>query len=126
MRQRRWVEYLQEFNFEITYKLGKENLAADALSQKGQILAISIISNPMLDKIQKALPQDPYFGKIISRYPNQETQQTIKEYSIKDGVLHFKGRLCVPANLKNQIMMEAHATPLAAHPRYHKMFANLK
>ena len=74
MQQQRWVEYLQEFNFEITYKPGKENLAADALSQKAQILTISIISNPMLNEIQKALPQDPYFGKIISRYPNQETQ----------------------------------------------------
>ena len=74
MQQRQWVEYLQEFNFEITYKPRKENLAANVLSRMVQILAISIISNPMLQEIQKALPQDPYFGEIISRYPNQETQ----------------------------------------------------
>ena len=80
----------------------------------------------MLEEIPKALSQDPYFGGIISSYPNQETQETVKDYSIKDRLLHFKGRLCVPAKLKNQVMKEAHETPLAAHPGYHKMFATLK
>ena len=73
MRQWKWVEYLQEFNFKITYKPQRENLAADSLSRKVHILAIFIISNTMLEEIQKALSQDPYFGGIISRYPNQET-----------------------------------------------------
>ena len=113
-------------NFEITYKPGKQNLAADALSRKVQILAISIISNPMLQEIQEALPQDPYFGEIIMRFPNQETQQTFQDYSIKEGLLHFRGRLCVPTNIKNQIMKEAHEAPLTAHLGYHKMFATLK
>ena len=44
MQQRQWVEYLQEFNFEITYKPGRENLAAEDLNKKVQILAISIIN----------------------------------------------------------------------------------
>ena len=34
MRQRRWVEILQEFNFGIKFKPEKENQAADALSKK--------------------------------------------------------------------------------------------
>ena len=80
----------------------------------------------MLEEIQKALTQDPYFQGIISSYPNQETQETIKDYSVKDGLLHFKGRLCVLAKLKNQVMKEAHEAPLVAHPIYHKMFATLK
>ena len=70
MQQQQWIEYLQEFNFKIIYKPRRENLAADALSMKVQILAISIISNPMLEEIQIALSQDPYFGGIISSYPN--------------------------------------------------------
>ena len=48
------------------------------------------------------------------------------DYSVNDGLLHFKGRLCVLAKLKNEVMKKAHETPLAAHPGYHKMFATLK
>ena len=51
IQKRQWVEYLQEFNFEITYKPGRENQDAHALSRKVQVLAVSIISNPMLEEI---------------------------------------------------------------------------
>ena len=44
MRQRRWVEFLQEFSFEIKYRPGKENQAADALSRRGVALAITFVS----------------------------------------------------------------------------------
>ena len=34
MRQRRWVELLNDYECEIKYHLGKDNVAADALSRK--------------------------------------------------------------------------------------------
>jgi len=34
MRQRRWMEFLKDFNFELLYHLGKANVVADALSRK--------------------------------------------------------------------------------------------
>jgi hypothetical protein len=34
MRQRRWMEYLKDFDFECKYHPGKANKVADALSQK--------------------------------------------------------------------------------------------
>jgi len=34
MRQRRWMEYLKDYDFELLYHPGKENVVADALSQK--------------------------------------------------------------------------------------------
>ncbi|GKF91543.1 putative reverse transcriptase domain-containing protein, partial [Tanacetum coccineum] len=37
MRQRRWLELLAEYDYEIRYHPGKENVVADALSQKEQI-----------------------------------------------------------------------------------------
>ena len=81
----------------------------------------------MLEETQKALSKDPYFSsEIMSNYPNQVAQEIFKDYSIKDGLLRFKERLCIPANFKNQVMKEAHEAPLAAHRGYHKMFATLK
>ena len=34
MRQRRWMEYLKDYDFELLYHLAKANVVADALSKK--------------------------------------------------------------------------------------------
>ena len=34
MRQRRWIEFLKDYDFQLIYHLGKENVVADALSRK--------------------------------------------------------------------------------------------
>lgn len=34
MRQKRWMEYLKDFDFELNYHQGKVNIVANALSQK--------------------------------------------------------------------------------------------
>ena len=35
-RQRRWMEYMEDFDFTLHYHLGKENVVADALSRMSQ------------------------------------------------------------------------------------------
>jgi len=34
MRQRRWMEYLKDYDFELLYHPGKANVVVDALSRK--------------------------------------------------------------------------------------------
>ena len=36
MRQHRWMEYLEDYNFTLHYHPGKANVVADALSQKSR------------------------------------------------------------------------------------------
>ena len=76
--------------------------------------------------MQKELLVDEYFGPLIQEVQNLSSQKHLEEYSYKDGLLFFQNRLCVPTNLRPQILKEAHESPLAAHPGYHKMFASLK
>ena len=45
---------------------------------------------------------------------------------MKEGLLFFKGCLCVPSYLRTQFLKEAHESPLATHPGYKKMFSSLK
>ncbi|GJW80247.1 putative reverse transcriptase domain-containing protein [Tanacetum coccineum] len=42
MRQRRWIELLSDYDFKIPYHPGKENVVADALSQKERIKPLRV------------------------------------------------------------------------------------
>ena len=44
MRQRRWMEFLEDYDFTLHYHTGKANVVADALSQKSQGVMASIAS----------------------------------------------------------------------------------
>ena len=44
MRQCRWMEYLEDYDFTLRYHPGKENVVADALSWKSRGVLSSIAS----------------------------------------------------------------------------------
>ena len=44
MRQHRWMEYLEEYDFTLYYHLGKANVVADALSRKSWGVLASVAS----------------------------------------------------------------------------------
>jgi len=51
MRQRRWMEYLKDYDFELLYHLGKVNVVVDALSRKR--LHMSTLMVKELELIEK-------------------------------------------------------------------------
>ncbi|MCO5573909.1 hypothetical protein L7F22_027685 [Adiantum nelumboides] len=53
MRQRRWIELLQEYHFDIKYRFGKDNVIADGLSRKSFLNVVSIPNNPTWTKLKK-------------------------------------------------------------------------
>ena len=44
MRQRKWMEYLEDYDFTLYYHPGKENVVADVLSQKSRGVLVIITS----------------------------------------------------------------------------------
>ena len=44
LRQHRWMEYLEDYEFTLHYHLGKANFVADALSQKSREVLASVAS----------------------------------------------------------------------------------
>ena len=44
MWQRRWMEYLENYDFTLHYHLGKENVVTDALSRKSREVLVSVVS----------------------------------------------------------------------------------
>ena len=44
MRQRKWMEYMEDYDFTLHYHLGKENVVVDALSRKSRGVLASVAS----------------------------------------------------------------------------------
>ena len=44
MKQRRWMEYLEDYDFTLHYHPGKVNVVADVLSRKSQGVMASVAS----------------------------------------------------------------------------------
>ncbi|GAU51141.1 hypothetical protein TSUD_240800 [Trifolium subterraneum] len=102
MRQRRWMEYLKDFDFELNYHPGKANVVADALSRKA-----------------------------FAQEKDMDLQRRIgkPEFTVADdGVIQFGSRICVPndADLKRSILEEAHKSGFSIHPGSTKMYHDLK
>ena len=55
MRQRRWMEFLKDYDFTLHYHPGKENVVADALSRKSRGVLASIASREwrMLETVRQ-------------------------------------------------------------------------
>ena len=44
MRQRKWMKYLEDYDFTLHYHFGKANMVADALSWKSRGVLVSVAS----------------------------------------------------------------------------------
>ncbi|GJS67564.1 putative reverse transcriptase domain-containing protein [Tanacetum coccineum] len=62
MRQRRWLELLSDYDYDIRYHPGKENVVADALSRKERIEPLQVkAEHPKAIRVlvQPAIPNEP-------------------------------------------------------------------
>jgi len=102
---------LSEYDFDIHYQKGTDNVVADALSRK--IAAItSELHNTLRDDIKKAQLNDPESQKIIKS--SKDDDQT---YKVQEGLLLHKGRIYVPndSTVRLKILQESHDALTAGH-----------
>jgi hypothetical protein len=155
MRQRRWLELINDYYLDVHYHPGKAIVVADALSRKAQCncvtmdskiatlcdelckLNLEVISSGTLNYISV---EPTLHEQIIMAQNGDKGVQVIKEmleqkvdkykcfHQDSKGVLWFKDRLVVPKTpeLRKKILDEAHLSKFAMHPDSDKMYHDLR
>ena len=155
MRQRRWLEYLKDFDYQFSYHPRKANVVTDALSRKtlhmsalmvkelelieqfrdlslgseltpdGVRLEMSKLTSNILEEIKNGQKEDL---ELVDRVV-LVNQGKGGDFRIDENdVLMFRNRVCVPdvLELKRQILDKGHRSSLSIHPGATKMYQDLK
>jgi hypothetical protein len=65
-RQRRWSEFMSEYDFGISYIKGKENVVADALSRRPRIFSLVPLKVNLRERVLEQLQGDSWYLKVTS------------------------------------------------------------
>ena len=152
MRQSRWMEFLENYDFTLHYHPGKANVVADALSRKSQGALASIASREwrMLDTVgqfrlqyhkntQGTLGSLVAMPSLLSRVIESQGQDAEIVFimdRVQSGMgdegwtihidrgLRYRGRVVVPqlTDLREEILREFHCSRFSVHPSGTKMY----
>ncbi|KAI3811045.1 hypothetical protein L1987_20761 [Smallanthus sonchifolius] len=126
MRQRRWIELLNDYDCEIRYHPGKANVVADALSRKERIMLHSVcIHNDIQSRILKAQHTSVTEGNM---YQEMACGVELLLETKANDLLYYLDRIWVPDrdDLRIFLMNESHKTRYSVHPGADKMYMGLR
>jgi hypothetical protein len=147
------LELIKDYDLRINYHPGKANVVADALSQRSHVSQLVVNSMPIelceeFDKLNLRIvanteAMEMEVGSSLLQEIRRGQQEDEKVQEIKrnikeekspgfseddEGVLWYKGRICVPnvKELKVKILREAYESAYSIHPGGNKMYHDLK
>ncbi|GJV66218.1 putative reverse transcriptase domain-containing protein [Tanacetum coccineum] len=126
MRQRRWIELLSDYDYEICYHPSKANVVADALSRKERIKPL--VMNIGLDLPSRILEAQREAVKIENIKAEDISGMLKKLEARADGTLCLDNRSWLPCygDTRSLIMHESHKSKYSIHPGADKMYHDLK
>nr|XP_016511489.1 PREDICTED: uncharacterized protein LOC107828385 [Nicotiana tabacum] len=111
-RHAKWVEFIETFPYVISYKQGKENVDADALSRRYVLVSTLTFKLMGFDQIKGLYANDVYFGKIFADC----MLGPFERFNLQDEFLFKKNKLCIPnCSLRELFVREAHCGGLMGH-----------
>ncbi|KAL2230104.1 UNVERIFIED_CONTAM: Transposon Ty3-G Gag-Pol polyprotein [Sesamum indicum] len=132
MLQQKWVTKLMGLSYEVQYKKGNENRAADALSRRlhqgeeAQLQAISTQIPLWIQEIQSSYEGNTLFKTIIQSKVVDAT--SFPDYSYDLGVLKRGGRVCVGSHggIREKVLKTLHDSALGGHSGIHGTYQRIK
>lgn len=136
-RQSRWADFLAEFDMEIEYRPGRENVVADALSRRADhmvkpdsgtkdgynrtaqagynhgasINSVSYVrAAKLLTEVRKLYSKDPTCVGYLKAPANSQM-------TVKDGTLYKDGKIVIPNDkaLRTRLIHECHDSIISGH-----------
>jgi hypothetical protein len=134
-RQARWAEELANYNFEILYTKGSENVKADALSRRADYLENKTdVSHAIFEQTEKALTYNrPQLAATMTITPTELVKEIRAAYEKDayakrvanaevdeastglDGLIRFQGYIYIPQRMTEKFIKEQHALPAHGH-----------
>jgi hypothetical protein len=146
------LELIKEYDIGVNYHPGKAKVVADALNHRSHVsqlvvdnmpfklceefdmLNLRIVANTeamkmevgssLLQEIRKSQMEDEKIQEIKRNIKEEKSPGFSED---EDGVLWYKGRICVPnlKELKDTILRETHKSAYSVHPGGSKMYHDL-
>ncbi|GKA73840.1 putative reverse transcriptase domain-containing protein, partial [Tanacetum coccineum] len=131
MRQHRWIELQSDYDWEIRYHPGKENVVADALSRKEMIEPLrerALVMTIGLDLPSRILEAQKKAGKIRNIEAEDIGGMLKKLEAHTGGMLCLDNRSWLPCygDTRPLIMHESHKSKYSIHPGSDKMYHDMK
>ncbi|GKB62133.1 putative reverse transcriptase domain-containing protein [Tanacetum coccineum] len=131
MIQRRWLELLSDYDYEIRYHPRKANMVADALSRKEKSKSLRVralvmtiglnLPKQILSAQSKAMKEENFINEDLHGMINKLEPRT-------DGTLCLNNRSWIPCfgDLRALSMHESYKSKYSIHPGSDKMYQDLK
>ncbi|GKG16353.1 hypothetical protein Tco_0358676, partial [Tanacetum coccineum] len=132
LRQRRWIKLLSDYDSEIQYHPGKENVMADTLIQKERNKPLRVralmmtVHNDLPKQIREAQKEAMKKENVKAENLGRLIKQIFEFHP--DGTRCFGNHVWLSrfGRLRDLVMHESHKSKYSIHPGSDKMYQDLK
>lgn len=117
--QQKWITKLLGLDYDIEYRKGTENRAADALSRVQETEvgchAITTITHLWIQEAIASYQEDPYCTKILNEL--EENHLSHPGYTVVSGLLRYKGKIVLGlgSDFRAKILEAMHSSSYGGH-----------